>query len=119
MTDSAEPVSYQGVAHGTPVLSSSGAEFATLAKVLDIASEDVFDGLIVKTRHGERFVDRDQITEITTAYVKTDLGDQEVEGLPKPSGTPVYRADPLQDEGKTFGDWLGRTFRHRTWKQET
>jgi hypothetical protein len=109
MTEDADPVSYQGVPHGVPVLSSSGTEFGTLAKVLDIASEDVF---------GERFVDRDQIAEITTKYIKCDLDDDAVAALPPPSGNPVYRANPLQDEGKTFGDWLGRTFRHRKWEQE-
>jgi hypothetical protein len=118
MTEGAEPVSYQGVPHGVPVLSATGQEFGTLAKVLDIASEDVFDGIIVKTHHGERFVDRDQIAEITTEYIKVDLDDDAVAVLPPPSGTPVFRANPLQDEGKTFGDWLGRTFRHRKWEQE-
>jgi hypothetical protein len=118
MSDTAEPVSYQGVPHGVPVLSSTGKEFGTLAKVLDIASEDVFDGIIVKTHHGERFVDRDQIADITTEWIKCDLDDDEVESLPPPSGNPVYKVDPLQDEGKTFGDWLGRTFRHRKWTME-
>jgi hypothetical protein len=118
MYEDAEPISYQGVEHGTPVLSSTGQEFGTLAKVLDIASEDVFDGIIVKTHHGERFVDRDQIAEITTRYIRCDLDDEAVESLPEPSGTPVYRANALQDEGKTFGDWLGRTFRHRKWEPE-
>jgi hypothetical protein len=118
MSETAEPVSYQGVPLGTPVLSSTGTEFGKLAKVLDIASEDVFDGVIVKTHHGERFVDRDQIAEITTLYIKCDLDDDAVMALPEPSGTPVYRANPLQDEGNTFGDWLGRTFRHRKWEQE-
>src|ERR1700685_438851 len=98
MSEDAEPISYQGVAHGTPVLSSTGQEFGTLAKVLDIASEDVFDGIIVKTHHGERFVDRDQIAEITTRYIKCDLDDEAVESLPEPSGTPVYRDNAPQDE---------------------
>lgn len=118
MTDDAEPISYQGVAHGTPVLSSSGTEFGTLAKVLDIASEDVFDGIIVATHHGERFVDRDQIADITTKYIKCELDDEAVAALPEPSGTPVYRVDPFADSGNTFRDWVGRTFRHGKWQQE-
>lgn len=118
MSENGDPVSYQGVPHGTPVLSSSGTEFGTLAKVLEIASEDVFDGIIVKTHHGERFVDRDQISDITTTHITCDLSDDAVEQLPPPSGTPVFRANALQDEGNTFGDWLGRTFRHRKWEQE-
>ena len=118
MSEGADPVSYQGVKLGTPVLSSTGRECGTLAKVLEIDSEDVFDGIILATHHGHRFVDRDQIAEITTAYIKCALDDAAMESLPEPSGTPVYRADPLQDEGNTFRDWLGRTFRHRGWEQE-
>jgi hypothetical protein len=118
MSEGADPVSYEGVRVGTPVLSSTGREFGTLAKVLEIESEDVFDGVIVKSRHGERFVDRDQIAEITTAYIKCVLDDEAMAQLPEPSGNPVYRADPLQDEGGTFKDWIGKTFLHRKWEQE-
>jgi hypothetical protein len=119
MYEDAEPISYQGVALGTPLLSSSGTEFGTLAKVLQIPSEDLFDGVIVDTQAGRRFVDRDQIAEITTRYIKCDLDDDAVTNLPPPSGSPVYRADPLQDEGKSIGDWIGKTFRHGKWKQES
>jgi hypothetical protein len=118
MTEDAEPVSYRGVKEGTPVRSSTGHEFGTLAKVLEIDSEDVFDGIIVATHHGRRFVDRDQISDITTAAITCALDDAAVEALPEPSGTPVYRANPLQDEGHTFRDWLGRTFQHNGWQQE-
>jgi hypothetical protein len=118
MYEGAEPVSYEGVPHGTPVLSSSGLEFGTLAKVLEIASEDVFDGLIVKTHDGERFVDRDQISQITTKFIKCDLDDAAVAQLPEPSGSPVFRANALEDEGRTFRDWIGRTFQHHGWDEQ-
>jgi hypothetical protein len=118
MYEDAEPVSYQGVPHGTSVLSVSGNEFGTLAKVLEIDSEDVFDGLIVKTPHGDRFVDRDQIVEITTKYIKCDLTDDAATQLPEPGGSPVYKADALQDGGATFGDWLGKKFRHHIWHED-
>ena len=56
---------------GTPVLSSSNSEFGTVEHVLQIPEEDVFDGIAVKTKHGLRFVDRDQITDITTTLVRS------------------------------------------------
>jgi len=118
MSEGADPVSYEGVQVGTRVLSSSGTEFGTLAKVLEIESEDVFDGIIVKTHYGQRFVDRDQIAEITTQYITCALDDAAMANLPEPSGHAVYRVDPLQDEGGTFKDWVGKTFRHRKWEQE-
>ncbi|HTW20888.1 MAG TPA: hypothetical protein VME70_11840 [Mycobacteriales bacterium] len=118
MSEGAEPVSYEGVPLGVPVLSSSGARFGTLEKVLEIPSEDLFDGVIVKTDHGRKFVDRDQIAEITTEYIRCDLDDDAVTQLPPPSGNPVFDADPEYGEGNTFREWVHRTFGHGGWKAE-
>ena len=118
MPDGAEPVSYEGVPLGVPLLTTSGAEFGTLLKVLEVASVDVFDGVIVKTHHGHRFVDRDQIAEITTEYIKTDIDDSAVESLPEPSGNPVYDGDAGYGEGNSFREWVHRTFGHGGWKRE-
>lgn len=117
MADGAEPVSYEGVPKGVPLLSSAGEEFGTLTKVLQVPSEDLFDGVIVKTRHGERFVDRDQIDEITTEFIKCDLDAAAVESLPKPDGSPIYDDNAAAIEGHNFHDWLGRTL-HGGWKRE-
>jgi hypothetical protein len=118
MGDDAIPVSYQGVPKGVPMLSSSGEQFGTLEKVLEIPSEDLFDGVIVTTHHGRRFVDRDQINEITTEYIKCDLDDAAVTNLPKPDGSPVLDANPQYGEGNTFKEWVHRTFGHGGWKAE-
>lgn len=118
MSDSAEPVSYEGVPTGVPLLSSTGQEFGTLERVLEIPSEDLFDGVIVKTQHGRRFVDRDQIVEITTQYIKCDLSDIQCADLPEPSGTAVYEADAGYGVGNSFRDWVHRTFGHKGWRAE-
>jgi hypothetical protein len=116
--EGAEPVSYEGVPKGVPLLSSSGKEFGTLLKVLEIPSEDLFDGVIVKTDHGHRFVDRDQIAEITTEFIRCDIADAETDRLPEPSGTPAFDADDSYGEGNTFREWVHRTFGHKGWKKE-
>ena len=118
MSDTAEPVSYEGVPLGVPVLSSTGQQFGTLEKVLEIPSEDLFDGVIVTTHHGRRFVDRDQIAEITTEYIKCDLDDEAAESLPEPSGTAAYDANPTYGEGNSFREWVHRSFGHGGWKAE-
>ena len=117
MTEGAEPVSYQGVPLDVPVLSSTGEKFGTLEKVLQIPSEDLFDGVIVHTEHGKRFVDRDQIDEITTQYIKCALDSAAVEALPKPDGSPVYEDNARVVEGHNFHDWIGRTM-HGGWKRQ-
>lgn len=118
MPESAEPVSYEGAPRGVPMLSATGQQFGTLAKVLEIPSEDLFDGVIVKTHHGQRFVDRDQISEITTEYIKCDLSDQQAADLPTPSGTRAFDADADYAEGNSFREWVHRTFGHGGWKAE-
>ena len=116
MGEGAEPVSYEGVPKGVPLLSSSGQEFGTLVKVLEVPSEDLFDGVIVKTHHGERFVDRDQITEITTEYIRCALDDGAAENLPEPDGTAEFDGDAGYGEGNSFREWVHRTFGHGGWK---
>lgn len=118
MGESAEPVSYEGVPIGVPMLSSTERQFGTLAKVLEIPSEDLFDGVIVQTHHGRRFVDRDQISEITTKYIKCGLDDAATENLPQPSGTPAFDDDVTYGDGSSFREWVHRTFGHGGWKAE-
>jgi hypothetical protein len=118
VTDDAQPVSYEGVPHGVPLLTSNGTRFGTLEKVLEVPSEDLFDGVIVKTEHGRRFVDRDQISEITTEYVKCDLDDAAASRLPEPDGTAAFDADAGYGEGNSFREWVHRTFEHGGWKAE-
>lgn len=116
MTDDAQPISYRGVSAGVPVQSAAGVQFGTLLKVLEIPSEDLFDGIVVKVDDGERFVDRDQIAEITTEYIRTALDDAAVAALPEPSGTIEYDADAGYGEGTSFREWVHRTFGHGGWR---
>jgi hypothetical protein len=118
VADGAEPVSYEGVPLGVPLLSASGKRFGTLVKVLEIPSEDLFDGVIVKTDHGRRFVDRDQIAEITTEYIKCALDDAATDSLPEPSGGTEFEADASYGEGNSFRAWVHRTFGHGGWRAE-
>jgi len=114
--DDGEPVSYEALAVRTPVLSSSGTEFGTVEHVLQIPSLDLFDGIVVKTRHGLRFVDRDQITIITTTQVRCALTDDEAAALPPPDGPAALRPDVAHDEGPSLTARFGRLFGRTHWK---
>lgn len=118
LSDDAQPVSYEGVPLGVPVLSTSGRPFGALAKVLEVRSEDIFEGVIVKTHHGQRLVNRDQVSEITTEYIKCNLDDAAAASLPEPSGNTVFDADAEYGEGKSFRDWVHRSFGHGGWTAE-
>jgi hypothetical protein len=110
------PISYQAVTHGTPVTTKAGREFGTVDHVLEIPSEDLFDGVVVATADGIRFVDRDQILTITDRSITCDLDDAQAAALPAPDGPPVYSVSALDFEGHSVHDVLHRMFHRPGWK---
>ena len=63
------PIAYTALQPGTPVQTSDGHHFATVQAVLVDEKVSVFDGIVVQTTEGARFVDADQIGPIYTTYV--------------------------------------------------
>jgi hypothetical protein len=114
--DDGHPISYMALAVGTSVVSSTGTEFGKVHHVLQVPKLDLFDGISVKTRHGLRFVDRNQITEITTTVVRCSLTDSEAASLPAPDGPPAIEVDVAHDEGPSLTARLGRLFGRPHWK---
>jgi uncharacterized protein YrrD len=115
MADAGTPISYEALAVKTPVLTASGAEIGTVAHVLADEQLDVFDGIVVKTNRGIRFVARDQISAITTDAVTTTVTDSEIDTLPAPSGEPIYEVDALQGIGPSLTDHLRKLFGREHW----
>ena len=100
---------------GTPVLSSTSSQFGTVEHILQIPEEDLFDGIVVKTKEGLRFVDRDQIIDITTTLVRCALTDEEASNLPAPEGTVVFHPDSVHAEGPSLTARFGRLFGREKW----
>jgi hypothetical protein len=115
--DDGEPISYLALANGTPVLSSTGSEFGKVVHVLQIPELDEFDGIVVGVGKDHRFVKRDQITEITTAYVRCSLSDDQAAALPAPDGPPVLHLDVEYDEGSSLNARFARLFRRPHWRE--
>jgi len=57
MPDYGQPASYLTLADGTPVVTSDGSELGTVTHVLAVEEDDIFDGLVIQTGSGHRFVD--------------------------------------------------------------
>jgi hypothetical protein len=68
-----EPASYLTLARGTPVVDRFGAPVGKVERVLTINAEH-FDGIIVKTRSGSRFVDAPEVRRIRAARSGFGLG---------------------------------------------
>jgi hypothetical protein len=117
MTDDTA-VSYDAAVPGTPVLTSSGAQAGTLAHVLQVPELDVFDGIVITTPGGLRFIDADSVQRITTSVIQCSIDDAQAAALPAPDGPPVYHVDALADSGHNLHDTLGRIFGRPHWKRE-
>jgi hypothetical protein len=112
------PISYEAAVRGTPVLSSSGTQLGTLEHVLEVPEVDVFDGIVIATTAGLRFVDADDVRQITRSRIVCSLDDAQAAQLPAPQGAPVYHVDALADSGQSLHDILGRLFRRPRWIRE-
>ncbi|MGN6128204.1 MAG: hypothetical protein ACTHON_16730 [Humibacter sp.] len=113
-----EPIAYGALEKGAVVTTKDGDRIGTVEHVLQEPSLDLFDGLVVQTAHGVRFVDADHVTTITTAGVTTSFDESEVSSLPEPDGNAVLSADPTQYQGEGLTAWWGRTFRRSHWLRE-
>ena len=109
------PISYLAAVRGTPVLTSTGTQIGTLEHVLQVPEVDVFDGIVITTEAGLRFIDADDVQRITESHIRCSLDDAQAARLPAPGGAPVYRVDALADTGHSLHDILGRLFRRPRW----
>jgi uncharacterized protein YrrD len=114
----AEPIAYTALKKGAVVTTAGGERLGTVEHVLQDSSLDLFDGLAVRTHHGLRFVDANQVTSIMTDGVTTSIQESDVAGLPAPEGDAVLEADPEQYQGEGLTAWWGRTFRREHWLRE-
>ena len=58
---SEEAVSYQAAVPGSPVFTRNGTEIGTLEHILEIPGSDVFDGIVIATDWGLRFIDASRV----------------------------------------------------------
>ena len=110
------PIAYEALTKGTPVLTTTGTNIGIVEHVLADSSLDLFDGIVVKTSEGLRFVTADQVGLITTAAVHSKVADADIPNLQKPhTGDAVYEADPEQNTGGEINEWFGRHFLREHW----
>jgi hypothetical protein len=118
MDDDDTVISYEAAVPGSPVTRASGTELGRLEHVREVPELDVFDGMVITTDAGLRFVDADQVERITTSSIRTTIDDAQAAQLPPPEGSPVYHVDALHEAGDSLHERLGRMFRRPHWTQE-
>ena len=108
MADDDHPIAYTALQPGTPVQTSDGYHFATVNAVLVDEKVSVFDGIVVQTTEGERFVDADQIGSIYTTHVRTTLSAEQAANLPLPDGSTLVDIKPPRSIAQRLGRMFGR-----------
>ena len=113
------PISYMalGVGHAGPHRVGHRVREGR-ARVADPRARRLRSASSVKTHHhGLRFVDRDQVADITTAEVHCTITDDQVDSLPAPNGPLVLHPDTAHDEGPSLTARWGRLFGREHWKE--
>ena len=57
-------ISYKVLRRGTPVRSADGVKLGTVRRVQEAKRENIFDGIVIDTAKGKRFVDAPEVARI-------------------------------------------------------
>lgn len=98
-------ISYKLLQSGTPVYSSDGEQLGSVDRVLENAKEHIFDGIVIATPNGARFVDAPEVGRITNSSVTLTIDAATAAALPPPdAGAPEFEANPKAGRlGRMFG----------------
>ena len=113
--DRGHPIAYTVLEEGTPVETRDGVRLGTVKGVRGDTSTDIFDGIVVDTDDGERFVDASEVDSIYERCVVLAVDAGEAEELPEPEPGPATvnaTADDLTED--SAGDRM-RDAARRAW----
>lgn len=108
MDDDGHQIGYKALPRGVPVHTSDGVKLGTVHRVLDNAREHIFDGIIVSTSDGRRFVDAPEVARITERRVTLTIDAEEAKALPGHRGMLGSIETRAQRAGRRWKRRLGR-----------
>jgi uncharacterized protein YrrD len=79
-------IGYKALPRGVPVHTSDGERLGTVHRVLDNEREHIFDGIIVSTTDGRRFVDAPEVARIAEKRVTLTIDAEAAKELPEHRG---------------------------------
>ena len=112
--DRGAPIAYMVLEEGTPVHAADGVEIGTVKHVLADTGADVFDGIVVATKDGDRFVDAPEVGDLYERLVVLTIGSDQAAALPEHTPAPavvqldadtVAGADPGGTKGTARKVW--------------
>jgi hypothetical protein len=97
--DHGHRIAFEALERGVPVVSSDGQDVGTVKKVMIVHEKHLFDGIVVTTPAGDRFVDAPEVDEIFERLVTLKIDGDEAERLPEPPANP----GALKIDARSFG----------------
>ncbi|MBA2341845.1 MAG: hypothetical protein H0V85_00095 [Thermoleophilaceae bacterium] len=108
--DDGVAVHYTAIERGTPVYSSDEVEVGSVRQVLDNYREHIFDGFVIDTPAGQRFVDAPEVARTAERGVTLTITAAEAAELgPPEEGSPNF--------SPSSGGRLSRLFGGGPWKR--
>ena len=108
MEDDGHQIGYKALARGVPVHTSDGVKLGTVHRVLDNAREHIFDGIVVSTPNGRRFVDAPEVARITERRVTLTIDAAEAAELPEHGGMRASMETRAKRAGRRWKRRLSR-----------
>ena len=84
--DDDHQIGSQALPRGVPVHASGGELLGTVHRVQDNAREHIFDGIVMRTPEGLRFVDAPEVARITLGRVTLTIDAEQARALPEHGG---------------------------------
>ena len=101
-------IGYQALGRGVPVVASDGVTVGTVQRVLDNAREHIFDGIVIATDDGRRFVDAPEVARITRRRVTLSIDSEAAKVLPAHRGLLGTLETHAKRSGRRWQRRLGR-----------
>ena len=107
MDEEGHQIGYQALPRGVPVIAVDGVEVGRVHRVLDNAREHIFDGIVIRTDDGRRFVDAPEVARIAERRVTLSITAAEAGGLPEHRGKLGAMETELKRAGRRWRRRLG------------
>jgi hypothetical protein len=89
--DDGHAIGYKVLKRGTTVRSSDGVQVGTVRRVEDNTREHIFDGIVIDTPDGRRFVDAPEVARIFERAVVLSITADEARSLPEQGSAVTAR----------------------------
>jgi hypothetical protein len=113
--DEGRPESWEALEPGTAVFASDGERLGEVKEVLAVPDDDIFEGIIMRTHHGERFVDWEIIGSIHERGVDLKLDSASAANLPEPKPAPAAMEVGADDVSESRGAYKRDIWWKRFW----